>query len=140
MSQYTLDITSLKNSIDALEKSIAVYGENSSGGDIDLKNTLRSGIIQNFETAYELCWKFMKRWLEINVAPDIVLGVTRREFYRIACENRLISNAGEWWDFHDARNRTSHVYSAKTAEDVFNAAVKFIAPAKKFAADLEKKI
>jgi len=82
----------------------------------------------------------MKKWLEMNISPDIVNGVTRKEFYRIAWENGLISDVREWWDFHDSRNRTVHVYSATTAEDVFNASLKFIAAAKKFTADLEGKI
>ena len=28
-----------------------------------LQMTLKAGVIQNFEVAYELCWKFIKRWL-----------------------------------------------------------------------------
>lgn len=52
----------------------------------------------------------MKRWLEINIRYDIVLGISRKEFYRIAAKNALITDVQKWWEFHAARNRTSHVY------------------------------
>jgi uncharacterized protein with HEPN domain len=82
----------------------------------------------------------MKKWLEANVDPSIVIGATRKEFYRIAAENRLISNVRDWWGFHDARNRTSHTYNAITAEDVFSAALEFIGAAKKFVSVMEEKV
>jgi len=137
MEKKYLDISTLKNAVKALEKNIAVYDANVSTGDADLKDALRSSVIHNFEVAYELCWKYMKKWLEINVEPNILIGRTRREFYRIARENGLISDAKKWWDFHDARNITSHTYNAMTAETVFNAAVDFIPIAKKYVVDLE---
>jgi len=135
-----LDTESLRNAVTALEDAIAEYNDNTSGGNIRLLDALRSGVIKNFEVAYELCWKYMKKWLEMNISPDIVQGVPRKEFYRIACENGLISDVKEWWDFHDSRNRTVHVYCATTAEEVFNAALKFIDAAKRFTAGLEGKI
>ncbi|MDR3011811.1 MAG: nucleotidyltransferase substrate binding protein [Chitinispirillales bacterium] len=140
MVQNGLDITSLKNCVTALEQSIAIFGENTTNSDARMKDVLRSGVIHNFETAYELSWKYMKKWLEANIEPNIATGISRREFYRIAAENQLISNVRDWWDFHEARNRTSHTYNALTAEDVFNAALKFIVTAKEFVTVIEGKI
>jgi len=132
-----LDIETLKNAVKSLEKNLAVYDANVSKGDADMKDALRSSVIHNFEVAYELCWKYMKKWLEINVEPNILIGCTRREFYRIARENGLISDVKKWWDFHDARNRTSHTYNEMTAESVFNTAIDFVPAAKKYVADLD---
>ena len=81
----------------------------------------------------------MKKWLEVNVEPNII-GSTRKEFYRIARENGLISDVKKWWEFHDARNRTSNTYNEMTAESVFNAAVNFIQIAKQYVVDLEAKL
>jgi nucleotidyltransferase substrate binding protein (TIGR01987 family) len=134
-----LDITALKNAVTALRKSINVYKENHDK-DIDLSDALRSGVIQNFEVVYELSWKFMKRWLEINVSPDIVLGVTRKEFYRIAAENLLIADVTKWWDFHEARNKTSHIYDCMLAVDVLDTAMEFLPYANDFLGSLEQKI
>ena len=50
----------------------------------EIKETVRGGIIQNFEVAYELSWRMMKRWLESNINAETVDGVTRRELVRQA--------------------------------------------------------
>jgi nucleotidyltransferase substrate binding protein (TIGR01987 family) len=140
MEQQSIDISSLKNAVNALGDSIAEYDESAPDCSVRRQNALRSGVIHNFETAYELCWKFMKKWLEMNISPDIVKGVTRKEFYRIAWENGLISDVKEWWSFHEARNETSHIYNATIAENVFNAALNFIVSARKYITILEKRI
>jgi nucleotidyltransferase substrate binding protein (TIGR01987 family) len=140
MEQDKLDITGLKNAINALQTSIDTWHKYSANKDIGLSESLRSGIIQNFEVAYELCWKFMKRWLEINISHDIVSGVSRKEFFRIAGENRLIADVEKWWEFHDARNRTSHVYDSAVADDVLETTLQFMPHAKNFLVCLEKRL
>jgi nucleotidyltransferase substrate binding protein (TIGR01987 family) len=134
--EFELDITALQNAVQALEDSIETY-KKYSGTDIKLTDSLRSGVIQNFETAYELCWKYMKRWLEGNISPDIVAGAVRKEFYRIANENLLISDPEAWFGFHSARNKTSHVYNKIAAEEVLKAAFKFLPYAKELISKLE---
>ena len=135
----TLDLTSLHRAIVSLEKSIFSYrslSENSSltSDDID---TVKAGVIQNFEVAYEQCWKFMKRWIERNVSPDIVDGVTRRELFRVSAENRLIDDVSVWMEFHQSRNLTAHTYDAENAGHAFSAALIFIDSAKDFLKRLE---
>ena len=134
-----LDITSLINAVNALNDSIITYREYSSQNEV-LKHSLRSGVIQNFEVAYELSWKFMKRWLEINISPDIVTGVTRREFYRIAKQNLLVSDVNMWWIFHEARNNTSHIYNEDVAEETLNIAFDFLRFAEDFTNVLKERI
>ena len=138
--EKSLNIESLKNAVSALEDSIAEYNGCAQDGNTRRLYALRSGVIKNFEIAYELCWKYMKKWLEMNISPEIVKYVNRKEFYRIAWENGLIPDVREWWGFHDSRNRAVHVYSETTAGEVFSTAVRFITAAKKFTADLEGRI
>lgn len=78
---------------------------------------LQAGLIQNLEFTYELCWKMMKRWLEINVTPNSIDGVTRRELFRLAAENRLIDSVEDWMTYNAARNQTSHQYDSALAEE-----------------------
>jgi nucleotidyltransferase substrate binding protein (TIGR01987 family) len=139
MSEDKLDITSLKNAIRVLGKSIDVYEKNRDG-DTDLLDTLRSGVIQNFEVAYELSWKFMRRWLETNISSDIVMGVNRKEFYRVAAENLLIPDVETWWVFHEGRNKTSHTYDGAVAEDILETALKFLPCARDFIIRLEQRL
>ena len=130
----TLDLTSLRSAIASLEKSIRSYrvlSENSTltRDDID---TVKAGVIQNFEVAYEQCWKFMKRWIEQNVSSDIVDGVTRRELFRVGAENRLIDDVAQWMEFHQSRNLTAHTYDAENAGQAFSSALIFIDAARSF--------
>ena len=79
---------------------------------------LEAGLIQNFEFTYELSWKAIKRWLENNISPDVADGVTRRELFRMAAENRLILDVDEWMTYHAARNEASHRYGMEIAQEV----------------------
>jgi nucleotidyltransferase substrate binding protein (TIGR01987 family) len=137
MDKNSLDITSLKNGVLALEEGIDRY-KKCSADDVKI---MRSGVVKNFEVAYELCWKFMKRWLEINAVADIeVLMNSRREFYRIAAQNHLISDVKIWWSFHESRNKTVHIYDGTIADEVLETAINFLPYAKTFVSVLEGQI
>ncbi|MDF7808185.1 HI0074 family nucleotidyltransferase substrate-binding subunit [Pontiellaceae bacterium B12219] len=120
-----LELISLEKAIAALERSLRVAKEQA-GGDEDLMATLRAGVVQNFEVAYEQCWKMMKRWLEANVSAEEVDGVSRRQLFRLCHENRLIDDVEGWMVFHKSRNETSHTYNVETVNDVFSVAQAFL--------------
>jgi nucleotidyltransferase substrate binding protein (TIGR01987 family) len=134
-----LDISNLINAIKALENALNVYYRYDQS-DEELRKTLQAGVIKNFEVTYELCWKFMKRWIEQNVSPDSLDGTTRKELFRQAAENKLITNVETWFTFHRARNETSHTYDSQTAENVFTVAQDFLPYAKNFRDRLEQRL
>ena len=145
-AENRLDITSLKNALAAFERIAAVYqqeaekqGELHAAQD-DIIEGLRAGLIQAFEFTYELCWKFMKRWLEYNVSREAVDGIPRRELFRIAAENSLVTDVKKWFGFHDERNRTSHIYDEEVAEEVHKSALEFLPYAKDFLSRLERRL
>ena len=131
-----LELTSLENATVSLERSIHAASTYAATLPPELKDTVRSGIIQNFEVAYELSWKMMKRWLEANLSAESVDGVSRRELFRRAAENRLIDDVDLWMSFHAARNETSHTYDNNTAEEVSDSAQHFAAAARSLLASL----
>lgn len=133
-----LELDSLRTAISALERSLRVADEQS-GGSADLVETLRAGVVQNFEVAYEQSWKMMKRWLEANTSPDDVDGVTRRQLFRLCHESRLIDDVDVWMDFHRSRNETSHTYNSETADDVFTVAQTFLPAATDVLARIAKR-
>ncbi|MDR2864549.1 MAG: nucleotidyltransferase substrate binding protein [Spirochaetaceae bacterium] len=137
-----LDITGLVNAVSSLERSVNVVirKEQSEETPADELETLHAGVIQAFEFSYELCWKFIKRWIEMNVGNDVVDGVPRRELFRQGAENKLISDVDKWMEFHGARNRTSHTYGENTAAEVYQYSVEFLPYAKALLLCLEKKI
>jgi nucleotidyltransferase substrate binding protein (TIGR01987 family) len=101
------------------------------------RNAIKAGVIQHFEFTYELCWKFIKRWLETNVSATDVDGVTRRELFRRAAENRLIDDVDQWMRYHAARNLTSHIYQPEIAASVYATAHDFARDAARLLAALK---
>ena len=124
-----LELASLEKATASLERSIHAANTHAATIPPELKETVRSGIIQNFKVAYELSWKMMKRWLETNMGAGSVDGVTRRELFRQAVESRLIDDVDLWVGFHAARNETAHTYDTETAAEVGETAGRFVAAA-----------
>ena len=119
-----LNLDSLKDSINALDRSIKVYNK-IQNDDNDLILTVRAGVIQNFEIAYENSCKLISRWLDENVSADISHKTTRKGLFRLAGEYFLIDDVNIWIEFHNARNNTSHRYSGKLSNEVLEYALKF---------------
>lgn len=137
----TLDLHAFKKALTSLENGVAVAlkKEKEDGIDVLEMNLIMAGVIQNFEFTYELCWKFMKRWLEANISYEAVDGVSRKELFRIAAENRLIDDISKWIDFHQARNKTSHIYDEDVAEKVYVITKEFLPEAKVLLQRIEAK-
>jgi len=135
-----LELSGLKRAVESLERAVETTASPEAEALSErAREVLRAGVIQNFEFTYELCWKFIKRWLERNIGATYVDGVTRRELFRRGAENALIDDVDGWMDYHHARNETSHTYNQDTAEEVFEHAKRFLGDAKALLAILEKK-
>ncbi|GGO81621.1 nucleotidyltransferase [Marinobacterium nitratireducens] len=127
-----LDLSGLERALSSLD---AVIAETQKKPFMDAltevqRNAFIAGAIQNFEFTYELCWKFMKRWLDHNLGSSYVEGVSRRELFRLAHQSRLIDSVDEWMLYHRARNQTSHIYDPKVATEVYEIAVEFLPAAR----------
>jgi nucleotidyltransferase substrate binding protein (TIGR01987 family) len=136
-----LDLSSLTKAINALDYAV---GEAHNDQFINRltsqqQDLIRVGVIQHFEFTYELCWKFMQRWLAENIGRVYVDGISRREMFRLAAEHRLLSDVEAWWGYHAARNLTSHIYDEDVAEEVFQTATKFLSDAQAFLAALTER-
>ena len=122
-----LDLSSLTGALDALVQT--TEASHDADGDARLTDAqriaIRAGVIQHFEFTYELCWKFMKRWLKAVAGRNDVDGISRRELFRIAAAERLIDDPPTWFDVHTARNRTSHTYDEAVAREVLKVALAF---------------
>lgn len=135
-----LDLSSLHKAVASLERAVKVASSQIKGKvKTPKEEVIRAGVIQNFEFTYELCWKFMKRWLETNFGGTSVDGISRKELFRMAAENRLIGDVAAWFEYNGLRNETTHTYDPKTADDVYKAALRFCADARTFLTALESK-
>jgi nucleotidyltransferase substrate binding protein (TIGR01987 family) len=136
-----LELSSLKKAVSALADVLAKSDDAGFMGSLDdvARNAIKAGVIQHFEFTYELCWKFIKRWLEMNVSPAAADGVTRRELFRLGAENRLIDDVEQWMRYQEARNLTSHTYEPEIAERVYNTAHDFARDAARLLAAIEER-
>jgi nucleotidyltransferase substrate binding protein (TIGR01987 family) len=136
-----LELSSLKKAVSALAEVLAKSDDAGFMGSLDdvARNAIKAGVIQHFEFTYELSWKFIKRWLEMNVSPTAADGVARRELFRLAAENRLIDDVEQWMRYHEAQNLTSHTYEPEIAERVYNTAHDFARDAASLLAAIEER-
>jgi len=140
MSDGALDLSALIKASESFAQSIDVLRQYQiESSDVALLKTIQAGVIQHFEFTYELCWKFMKRWLERNLGRSEVEGISRRALFRLAHESRLIDDVDGWMLFHAARNQTSHTYEQSTADDVLIVAKSFLPHAQNLRASLQAK-
>ncbi len=134
-----LELSSLRKAVPALASVLAKSDDAAFMSTVDevARNAIKAGVIQHFEFTYELCWKFIKRWLEMNISSTAADGVTRRELFRLAAENRLLDDVERWMRYHEARNLTSHIYQPEIAERVYNTAHDFVRDAARLLAAME---
>ena len=124
-SHMKVMLSQLEKAQASLRRSIAVFDRVSGGQDIDLIETTRSGVVQNFKVAYEQSWKVLRRWMMQYLGISDSEIAQRRQLYRLAAKNSLINDVEAWWDFHVARNLTSHTYNEAMALEVVEVAHKF---------------
>ncbi len=137
-----LDLSSLRRAVESLKNTLEVAADKDfiAGLSDSQKDAIRAGVIQNFEVAYEFCWKYIQRWLKENVtAEEAEYPRTRKELFRMAARYGLIKDPLPWFSYGDARNLTSHTYDEKKAESVYKTAMGFIYDAKYLLEELEKR-
>jgi len=115
-----LDLTPLEKALSSLKLAIERTEREQSD------DMLRDSVIQRFEYTYELCWKMLKRRLEMDVpSPESIDAMSFREMIREGAERGLIDDPLVWFDYRQKRNLTTHTYDEAVAKDVYLAAVAF---------------
>ena len=109
-----------------LEDAIAQLDEGLQEADRSPESELmRDGVIQRFEYTHELALKFIRRALE-TAFGEAVDPMPYNDVLRTAAERGLIDDVEAWFDYRTARNKTSHIYDAQVAADVFRSARPFL--------------
>lgn len=75
------------------------------------------GVIQRFEFTFELSWKLIKIYLEY-----VGLGEENspRNVIKLAYKEGIISDGDAWINMMIDRNKTSHIYDAALANEIYN--------------------
>ncbi|MFI5196018.1 MAG: nucleotidyltransferase substrate binding protein [Chitinophagales bacterium] len=73
------------------------------------------GLIKSFEYTYELAWNTIKDFYE-SQGETAIQG--SRDAIQLAFKRGLINDGGRWMEMLKDRNRTSHTYNEKTADEI----------------------
>lgn len=115
-----LDFTSLTKALNSLNRAI----QRSQAAVED--EELRDAVIQRFEYSYELCWKMLKRQLELEAPnPALIDTLSFRDLLREAAQTGILEDIERWMDYREMRNITSHTYDDNKARTVYNTALDF---------------
>jgi nucleotidyltransferase substrate binding protein (TIGR01987 family) len=128
-----LDFSPLEKAINSLNRAL-VRAVDATGDE-----ELRDACIQRFEYTFELCWKMLKRQLELELPnPTEVDGYSYRQLFRIAAERGLVQDVEAWFDYRERRNITSHTYDEEKAAKVFEALPAFAGHAEELLSSLKE--
>lgn len=86
--------------------------------DEDMSNPLvYDGVIQRFESTYELAWKLMKAYLEYEGIASVN---SPRSAFKEAFAAGLIFDGDVWIDMINAHNLTVHTYNEQMAKEIYD--------------------
>ena len=138
-----LDISALKKAAQAFDNAITfaqkVEAKPESEREFFEYEIACAAVIQHFELSYELCWKTMKRYIEMDIGTQADI-LTRKDLFRISAERQLIDDFDRWIEFHRARNKSTHIYDEEIANEVYEIAKVFADYLHKFIETIEKRI
>lgn len=135
----TLDVSSLRNALTALEKSLR-FLESDAARDPDLREQFRAASILAFEFTYELAFKMLKRQLEqMAAAPAAIDAMGYMEIIRSGAEAGLITDIARYRDYREKRNITSHTYDQVKAEQIVSVLKDFRDDVRYLLAELERR-
>ena len=78
---------------------------------------VRDSAIQRFEISFELCWKYLKSYLE---EEHNALRTSPRTCFRAAFRHGVLDDDPFWIDLTVLRNYTVHTYNEELAEYVYS--------------------
>jgi nucleotidyltransferase substrate binding protein (TIGR01987 family) len=135
-----LDLSALENAVASLADGIAIvsdgvwFGAQTSA----VQNTLVAGVIQNFEFAYELSVKMVRRRIEMESdSPAEVDKANFQDMLRIAGEKGIVSDLEAWFGYRKTRNLSARTYDREIAHRVYEDTLRFIVDARSLLARLE---
>lgn len=116
-----------RKALAALEEAMA-YAQKHHSDNVAYK-IARDACIQRFEFCVELAWKVSAKFMGSS-------ATTAKVVIRDMAQNGLIQNPEIWFEFVEARNRSSHTYDEDQAILVFNVIAKFVPEAQSLAQKL----
>lgn len=122
-------IAEYQKALGALKEALAIYEKEENP---DMKKLIQDASIQRFEFCVELAWKTSLKVLGLKNMPP-------KPAVREMAQGKLIDNVPIWFDFIEARNKSSHTYDENIARQVFAVACTFLPEGEKLLSLLSQK-
>ncbi|MFZ4509267.1 MAG: HI0074 family nucleotidyltransferase substrate-binding subunit, partial [Fimbriimonas sp.] len=125
------DYSKLRDSLRSLDGQLRNYEGAAARAELTEmdREAIRDSAVKRFELAFEMSWKFLKRYL----TEDLGLAETPnspKPILRVAAENQLLGDQiDDWLQYADARVATSHDYSGEKAVATLQVAPRFLVAA-----------
>ncbi|MCL2484577.1 MAG: nucleotidyltransferase substrate binding protein [Endomicrobia bacterium] len=118
----TLDLSSLKKAVTRLKEVLIELEKDNAN------KFIKDAAIQRFEYTYELSYKMLRRFLEIDEHDkQEIKEMGFANIIRTASQRGLLLNDLEkWLAYREKRNITSHVYDENKADDVISVIPDFL--------------
>ncbi len=140
MFKMELDLTSLEKAVYRLSEAVNYSHSDMAKKDEPLFQQFRNSVIQCFEFTYELCWKMLKRRLELDSpSPAIVDEFNFNDLVREGAIRGIVQDPARWINYRKFRNLTSHAYNEKMAQEVYEIALSFLDDARQLLNSLKEK-
>lgn len=92
----------------------------------ELNKLEEQGLVKAFEYTFELAWNTLKDFLEYQGFPGIIGS---RDALRTAFSEEVVADGHVWMRMIESRNKTSHTYNEKTADEIVQAVTEQYYPA-----------
>lgn len=136
MSGHKIDITNLKNCIDALMECIDAYKSNTNE---QMQGFIEDSCVKRFEFTVETAWKTMKKYLKEAYGKDDK-ELTMNNIFRLMEGYGFIKSWEVWRAYYDQRNDTSHEYNRSKALNLLKSMDSLLEDTKYLYAELEKEL
>lgn len=108
MKRYSERRADLDNAINSLVEGLAEEAD-------DLRI---DGVLQRFEFTFELAWKCMKDYLELE---GIISNIgSPREIIQLAFKHNIIEDGEKWIEMMLSRNSLSHMYDKEISRKIYD--------------------
>ncbi len=115
-SNYSKALKKLTEAIEYTKTTFFKKQETENANEV-LDEILKEGLIQRFEYTHELAWNVIKDFL-LDIGDIKIYG--SKDATREAFKADLIAKGDVWMEMIKSRNKTSHTYNEKTADEIYD--------------------
>ena len=113
MDNVELDIESLRQAAQSLQKAYEIYQENSNNNQ-DLCDIIADSCVKRFEYTFETAWKTMKKYFKLQYSKKEE-ELTMNNIFRFMEGYGFTTSRLKWKEYYVQRNNTSHEYNFEKA-------------------------